>query len=242
MTLTWNLIILIALVCMLIKIKIIEKKVEVKEMDEYKGFKCPNPQCTVVPSTFKTGQQKKAQDVITRPMICKVCGTVIWTVQVPTGKLEIKNEHLTPEELAGIEQAADEAAAMGGVQTASQVPPVVPPVAPAVSTAPGSLSTAPGAPPIVPAVVPPVTPPVVPPATETHPIPESSILAQPATLAALQNIPMGEVSGQMVRSFMDGTSVCVVRDTFVNHHDSKAGFGATAELAVADLLSNEAGT
>lgn len=63
-------------------------------MEDYKGLKCPNPNCPAEPGKFKTGQQKKEKDSIQRPMTCKVCGTVFWTVQVPAGKVEIKNEHL----------------------------------------------------------------------------------------------------------------------------------------------------
>jgi hypothetical protein len=63
-------------------------------MSEYKGIKCPNPECPSKAGEFKTGQMKKTKDVLTRPHTCKVCGTVFETIQVPTGKAEIKNEHL----------------------------------------------------------------------------------------------------------------------------------------------------
>jgi len=189
-------------------------------MEDYKGLKCPNPNCTAKPGEFKTGQQKKEQDIVHRPMTCKVCGTVFWTIQVPTCEVTIHNNHLSAEQLAAIASVADQA----GIITAPVEPGIgKTPVVPAVSD-----STVP----VVPAV---------PAAPITHPIPPTSLLNQPATLASLPQIPLGEVSGQMVRAFMDGDYVCVVREGFVDIRVSKAGFGATAELAVADLLNNETG-
>lgn len=59
---------------------------------DYKGLRCPNPNCNAI-QQFKTGQQTKIRDAIRRPKICKVCGTIMETIEVPIGTVEIKNDH-----------------------------------------------------------------------------------------------------------------------------------------------------
>lgn len=61
---------------------------------EYKGIKCPNPNCGAV-DNYTSGQLKKEKDTLTRPKTCKICGTIFKTMEVPIGIVEIKNNHQT---------------------------------------------------------------------------------------------------------------------------------------------------
>ena len=63
-------------------------------VEQWSGVKCPNPDCGVVES-YKGGQNKKTTDCITRHKICKVCGTVFKTMEVPIGVVTLKNKHKT---------------------------------------------------------------------------------------------------------------------------------------------------
>ena len=60
--------------------------------EDYKGIKCPNPDCGAV-DNYSSGQMKKTKDVLTRPKTCKTCGTVFKTVEVPVDVVTINNLH-----------------------------------------------------------------------------------------------------------------------------------------------------
>ena len=60
----------------------------------WEGIMCPNPDCPANAGDFKTGQNKKEKDVITRKNTCNICKSTFETVQVPSRALVIKNEHL----------------------------------------------------------------------------------------------------------------------------------------------------